>query len=45
MPLICPTTQGKRPRHFSTTGKSLEVRKILSSEEQLLEPSLCGVAR
>jgi hypothetical protein len=37
MPLICPTPQGKHLRHFNATGKSLEVREILSSEAQLLE--------
>jgi hypothetical protein len=37
MLLICPTAQAKRLRQIGTTGKSLEGRKILSSEEQLLE--------
>jgi hypothetical protein len=35
--VICPTAQGKGLRHFNATGKSRELRKLLSSEEQLLE--------
>jgi len=35
--VICPTTQVNGLRHFNTTGKSREQRKILSSEEQLLD--------
>jgi hypothetical protein len=42
VPVICPTAQGKGLRHFNATGKSLEVRKILSSAEQLLALSLRG---
>jgi hypothetical protein len=34
--LICPTAQGKHLRQIGTTGKSVEERKILSNEEQLL---------
>jgi hypothetical protein len=34
--LICPTRQAKRLRHDGTTGKSLGVREIVSSEEQVL---------
>jgi hypothetical protein len=35
--VICPTAQAKDLRHDGTTGKSRDQRRMLSSEEQLLD--------
>jgi hypothetical protein len=37
--MICPTAQAKYLRQIGTTGKSVEIAKLLSSEEQLLRRS------
>ena len=39
MLLICPTPQAMCLRHVGTPGKSVTIRKILSSDEQLLASS------
>jgi len=36
MLVICPTSQAKPLRHVGTTGKSVALSEIVSSDEQLL---------
>lgn len=45
MLLICPTSQANCLRRINATGKSLGVREIVSSEQQVLSRPGCGAAR